>query len=63
MHQVPAVKNRDPRKKLKRTVDQIIIVPDPADARIGMKTGNDGILKSFDGPGGKAAGQKSNQGE
>jgi hypothetical protein len=57
------VKNWNPREKLKRTVDQIIIVPDPADARIGMKAGQDGILKSFGGPGGKAAGQKSNQGE
>jgi hypothetical protein len=57
------VKNRNTREIFKRAVDQIIIIADPADARIGMKTGNDGILKSFALPGGKGGWQECNTGE
>jgi hypothetical protein len=57
------VKNRNAREKFKRAVDQVIIVTDPANARIGIKAGNDWILKGFGRAGGKASGQESNQGE
>jgi len=59
MHQIPAVKNRNPRENSNELLTRLIIVTDPADARIGIKAGQDGILKSFGRPGGKAAGQES----
>src|ERR1017187_3240074 len=55
VHQVPAVKNRNARKKFKRAVDQVIIVTDPANAWVGVKAGEDGILKGFGGSGRKTS--------
>ena len=43
VHEILAVVNGDPWKVLETTIDQVIVLTDAADARIGMKTGNDGI--------------------
>ena len=45
VHQVPAVKNRHPRKILKATGGKVEVIPDTADARVGIKARNNRIME------------------
>ena len=46
VHQVAAVKNRDAGKVGECGVDQVIVITDPADAGVGVKTRNNGVCKA-----------------
>jgi hypothetical protein len=45
MDKVFAVRNGHARKIFERAVDDVIVVTDPADAGVGIKTGDDRIVK------------------
>jgi hypothetical protein len=45
--QIGAVENRNAGKIFEAAVDEIIIAPDPADAGIGMETGDNGIVDHY----------------
>jgi hypothetical protein len=43
VHEIPTVINGNPGEVLKAAINEVVVLADAADARIGMEAGNDGI--------------------